>query len=93
MIANNETVKGRGEAPSPLFTKLPRRGLLGNRQLPVCNVLGKLVLLKQWMRSLIFTPLSCNNHIYRWGRSGFDVSGQRPVRHVEFAGDSLNAGT
>jgi hypothetical protein len=31
MTANNETVKERGEAPSPLFTKLPRRGLLGNR--------------------------------------------------------------
>src|SRR4028118_1652827 len=31
MIANNETVKGRGEAPSPLFTKLPRRSVLGSR--------------------------------------------------------------
>jgi len=28
-----------------------------------------------------------------WGRTGFDVSGQRPVRRAEFAGDSLNAGT
>jgi hypothetical protein len=27
-----------------------------------------------------------------WGRTGFDVSGQRPVRRAEFAGDSLNAG-
>jgi len=28
-----------------------------------------------------------------WGRTGFDVSGQRPVRRAEFAGDSLNAGS
>ena len=27
------------------------------------------------------------------GVTGFDVSGQRPVRRAEFAGDSLNAGT
>jgi hypothetical protein len=30
MTENNETVKERGEAPSLLFTILPRRGLLGN---------------------------------------------------------------
>ncbi len=28
-----------------------------------------------------------------WGRTGFDVSGQRLVRRAEFAGDSLNAGS
>lgn len=42
---------------------------------------------------LLISETAENGKIPVWGRTGFDVSGQRLVRRAEFAGDSLNAGT
>src|SRR5829696_2082386 len=97
---------GKERAPSesvlgvravPLFAENPRRGVLGN---PYSSTRIPIRYRDVWWRYVcsasfreeFFSETAELVKLEVWGRTGFDVSGQRPVRRAEFAGDSLNAG-